>query len=320
MKRPLVKFDINQLWEHFRNNVNNIEELEKIRYELTFRTKKKFVKKVESEVRFQLIVLKVKKILESPELLRLSKKIKEQIHDENLNQNIYEDPNVPYGIEFTKTDNLLHFTRLDSSPREISVYTLGWRFSETPDVWSNIVMGFKYGGEESIVIMKTILVPITEMILKQNSIESSSTGILTAISHHKIGSEPNDPLYKLGSHIESKLGIKFLQNNLRKKSHLSLRRTPGRENRAKMVHGVYECEKFNNIQNVIVLDDIVTMGSTMKDIRRAIWTENKDIRIIGLALAKHERNKNCSKYSETLSNKHLKVLFEQIIEKLKLSI
>ena len=67
----------------------------------------------------------------------------------------------------------------------------------------------------------------------------------------------------------------------------------------------YDEDNWNNFDTYIILDDVVTRGSTMKEIRRAIREEVGDVKFYGLTLGKVEYKQDSKKYGQFLDNSHI---------------
>ena len=200
---------------------------------------------------------------------------------------------------------LIHFTELSVSKEPVSVYAIGWRFKVNPDWWSNLVINFKNGQIDARPHVRTKLKEATQEIIKSNGLNNHNTGIVSAIPHSETKLPKFHPFYEAGMYLETELGIKFLNEYLEKSIHRPLHKAGPAANRDALVDGVYRFINLPEIHNFITIDDLVTRGSTMKDIRRAICSQNHNANIIGLALARHEGRADRNRYKMQLENSHI---------------
>ena len=208
------------------------------------------------------------------------------------------------------TSGLIHFTELSVSKEPVSVYTIGWRFGFDSDWWSRLVIDFKNGRVDVRPQVKIKLKEAIQKIVNLNGLNIHQTGIVSAIPHSEFKLPNLHPFYESGIYLESELGIKFLNKYLVKSKHDPLHKAGPAVNRDALVNGVYKFINIPEIHNFITIDDLVTRGSTMRDIRRAICVTNHDANVIGLALARHEGRADRNRYKMQLDNSHIQKITE----------
>ena len=55
------------------------------------------------------------------------------------------------------------------------------------------------------------------------------------------------------------------------------------------IYGAFEALKMPEVKNILVIDDILTSGSTLCELARAIYKKNKNVNLIGLTIASGDR-------------------------------
>ncbi len=139
---------------------------------------------------------------------------------------------------------------------------------EDKTLYSNSILAFKNGNEKAVQAWSDWA---AEMLSKTNI---SFKIIIRALGSKEIYPNENCPLNILGRHLERKLGAKFLPNVLKKKKTTQpLQTLNTKEMRLHAIGGSYEVYNSNvnlNGVNVLILDDIITSGTTMNEIMRVL--------------------------------------------------
>ena len=73
------------------------------------------------------------------------------------------------------------------------------------------------------------------------------------------------------------------------------------------IQGIYQCQSLSHLEmeTLIVLDDFITRGDTLSEIRRAVHENNPTVRVVGLALGQHESTDWAQRKSLDVSNSHI---------------
>lgn len=184
------------------------------------------------------------------------------------------------------------------------VITLGWYIEDEPDDWSRKFLLFK--GNDRTAVRHAGVASGCLLSKVDFQVDKKSIAIIPALHSSDVRNDMRSNLSKLAESIAGELGVQFQPNALTKKPHTSLRRIQGgfRE-RDSTVNGIYKSAIIPGVKLAIVVDDIVTRGSTLGDIARAVIERNKGTRVIGYALGKSERASFARQRSYALSNDHV---------------
>jgi len=195
---------------------------------------------------------------------------------------------------------------LDNVENVDEVYSVAWRFTDkSDDPWTARINSFKNGRSESIDgAIRTISTALGELMEAQQW-EPSETGLSVALSSGDTKIVPSKPLPKCGKAVASQLGLTWLPDLLTKEAHKRLHNIPSASKRDQEVAGKYTSAKVQKLKRVIVIDDIVTRGSTQSEIARAIKDSDPDLQVIGIALGKSERQEFAKECGKELDNTHV---------------
>ena len=330
--RPYFDFLVTDMEKVFHQNMADFKCLTDLKFELkNFRKKKGSVMLLLGKVNNQLAILEKERRIKELERVFENNRENTECLDEiklELEQNIsiqgakellvrvsnqlilqhLANSIHPQDRDWSIWNDLLHFSSLSVDTNElVSVYTIGWRFDkEVDDKWTKIINRFKFeNDDENLQLSAEVLEEAIKRILNSNNLDISNTGIISAIPSKYTTLPHTHKLFKVGCYIESNIGTEFLNKYLTKKIHKKLHRIKGKEKRDAEVHEVYNFNKLVSNNNIIIIDDIVTRGSTMRDIRRAIKLNNESIRFIGLALGRQAPGTRAEQIKWKLNNDHV---------------
>ena len=164
---------------------------------------------------------------------------------------------------------------------------LGWYFPKNQyefvrDQLSRAILKFKECDAE--FVQKWIAFATNE--IEQSTI--SPNFIIHALSHNEMHSNQNSSLGLLATSLQNRISnCRYLPNSLSKIRSIDRLHTMNRAARNNEINQAY---KFNKPQNVngrfLIIDDIMTTGTTMKEIARAIRVEIPDCAIHYFTLLK----------------------------------
>ena len=197
--------------------------------------------------------------------------------------------NMSSPVKLRKSARLIPIPELDSPQSDLPVYAIGFYISQRSgksDAWSDRIIGFKDRNQTDIKGGIRVLSEAAKEILSLHDLDPETMGLLSALSSKDVAADPMSSLQRAGKFVAQHCGVKWLPKALTKKSHRKLAHIKGPEVRDNEVKGKYQCMKLNGIQQIIIMDDIVTRGATMGEIKRAIKASNPSVQVIGLALGK----------------------------------
>jgi hypothetical protein len=187
------------------------------------------------------------------------------------------------------------------------VYTVGWRFLDgPPDPWTQRLYGFKNGEWKYVRAGGNLLKLAVSDVIALHNLDPGVTLLATALSHNATEADPKSSLYRVGQWIADELKLKWAPAAFTKTAHRSLRTLGSGIARDAEVANRYRCKILPNVKTIIVLDDFVTRGATLADMRRAAIDKNGALGFIGVALGKNERPCKVKEfYGMAINNDHI---------------
>ncbi|WP_131818613.1 phosphoribosyltransferase [Sphingomonas turrisvirgatae] len=202
--------------------------------------------------------------------------------------------------------HLLRFDRLDTSGFTIPVYTVGWRILDQPgDVWTQRFVAFKADETPAFMGGAYVLLEATKELMARRNLKPASVGLAVALSSRATKLNNNHVLCRTGRWLAQRLNLTFVGEKFSKQAHRSLHTLSSSGERDGEVSGKYTCQKIEGVSTVIILDDFVTRGATLGEMKRALDETSCGISAIGLALGKHERNAYATGFGVNVSNEHI---------------
>lgn len=204
----------------------------------------------------------------------------------------------------------LRFVTLDALVGVERVTTLGWRFIDVGDSWTQRFDEFKRdsGTPKAAAAINQLLGGVGEFRRVRIKSEGSRAVVMSLLPHDKDSLQKNDKLWVLGEAVATALKIEWLPSALSQAPHKKLADINYATQRDAAIKGVYSCEMVENLSCVVFVDDFVTRGSTMTDAARAIRETNPGVaEIVGFALAKNERQSYAASQGHQIDNSHIPV-------------
>jgi hypothetical protein len=207
---------------------------------------------------------------------------------------------------------LMHFPWLDRSGMLVPAYTIGWRIEDNPDEWSRRFLAFKAGRQGDVYGAAYVLRDALGELIRERNIDPSRTGLATALSSRRTKAEAGTPLYNVGKWIAEQHGVRWLPDAFEKEVHRALRTISGGANRDAEVDGKYRSARMDGIDRLVILDDFITRGATLREMRRAFTETNGEIDMVALALAKNEKAAYASAQGVEVNNDHIPADWDSI--------
>jgi hypothetical protein len=209
--------------------------------------------------------------------------------------------------------NLLRFDRLDTSGYSIPVYTVGWRILDQPqDVWTQRFVAFKADETPAFMGGAYVLLEATKELIARRNLAADKVGLAVALSSRSTKLNSNHILCRTGQWLAERLKLTFVGAKFSKQAHRSLHTLSSSGERDGEVSGKYSCQKIDGVSTVIILDDFVTRGATLGEMKRALDASSGCITTIGLALGKHERQGFAAGHGVNVSNDHIPEKWNQV--------
>lgn len=175
-----------------------------------------------------------------------------------------------------------------------SVYALAWTTKKKElqgDKWAMGIHDFKDNPQWVDYRFSRTLQEKLPPLISALGLRGQTIHVATALPSDSTKSSRYDPLHGLAKGLCASLKdlkLKFQPDLLTKEVHQSLKYMRDGDAMDAEIRGKYECECLRESNPVIlVLDDLVTQGSTFSEIRRAITEANKGARVVPIALGKH---------------------------------
>jgi hypothetical protein len=202
--------------------------------------------------------------------------------------------------------DMLWFERLsaDSSVALRGAMTLGWYIKDVPDdPWTTRFLQFKNAWPNAIKGAQLVL---ARELANIEWGAASSIGITSAMGSRDTTYNASEPAAQLATFLAKQFGFRDLNGLFAKKAHKSLHKLKGgAAEREAEVAGAYKVVGQIGVPVVLICDDVITAGSTLGDMARAISAKNPKVEVIGLALGKAERRAWAAGSQYALTNDHI---------------
>ena len=222
---------------------------------------------------------------------------------------------------FEECAGWMKFTSLDRYWNEHGVYTLAWRFrDDVAENWTRRVNQFKAADNNAVYGAMWALSEALPALLQKNGWNPKRTGLTVALSSGDTAIDLKKPLALLGENAAKVCGLTWLPDLLSKAAHRSLHSLSSMSERDAEVDSKYTAQRITldpPLRRILLLDDIVTRGATLREIHRAINAANPAINVVGLALAKSEGRAYAASCNRPLSNDHVPARWAELWDKRK---
>jgi hypothetical protein len=200
----------------------------------------------------------------------------------------------------------LWFPRLDAetSKEFRGFFTIGWyqKDARDSDIWSRHFLDFKDGRGNSVQGAAAVL---GTMLQRIDWTGYRGVSIISAMSSGQVTYDPNKPHARLALSLSQRLGFTHVPGALRKQPHKKLHGLNGSTEREREINGRYRLVGQLPGDLVLICDDMLTRGSTLGEIARAIRQVHPRTQLVGIALGKSERVVWAAGCGKTLNNLHL---------------
>jgi hypothetical protein len=203
-------------------------------------------------------------------------------------------------VDWDVLGEMLRFKNLDSYP-SCDVYATFFRLSGAEaDAWTKKLMDFKDGYSHAVTGACALL----DRVLPAVQIQQQPVTIVSAIPSSAERLPPDHFLHRVGAVVAARLGGTWRPDILRKSVHESRHKNSGLSlgQRTAIVTGVYVADTVPEKGTVVIVDDVITSGGTLRDASRAILKANPKLTTIGVAMSKTDRR---SFLGERVNNDHI---------------
>jgi len=172
------------------------------------------------------------------------------------------------------------------------VYCLGYRIGKSEDdPWTVRINSFKNENTSDVRGAVKTLKHAAPSLLKRIGISPETTIVIPVLGSRETRACSKSKVSRLAKSIADGVNAKFELNCLSKNQHESLHLQKGKAARdSALAKANYKASKLDKrLQNVLIIDDIVTRGATMSAVAEAIYHANSSVTIYGFALGRHIR-------------------------------
>lgn len=208
--------------------------------------------------------------------------------------------------QFTTTAGWMRLPWLDrlNSP----VYVLAWRFRDDggKDPWTRRINAFKGGDVNACAGAARVLLSALPKLMQQEGWDPLETGVTATLSSSDTACVLTKTLPTLGGIVAGRLRLRWLPDILSKQVHPPMHSVFAVDKRdAIAVQANYRCSKISGLKHLIILDDIVTLGNTFKNIVNAVHEANPTIKVHCIGLGKSEKLEFARSRAVELTNEHV---------------
>ena len=203
-----------------------------------------------------------------------------------------------------KIGSFLSFQRLDCSQNLEEVFCPGYRITDVPgDPWTAFVNRVKEKQSTAVERAKSVL----KQAIGTIRLPRSRVLVVPILGSKDATTKGSSAVSRLAAAIGEVGGYEYCEALLRKTPHRSLHNLRSASSRDAEVEGKYKSRRFadigvGSVGCVLLVDDLVTRGTTMNDAARAILAANGELLVFGVALGKTERR---GYWGDRVNNDHL---------------
>ena len=201
----------------------------------------------------------------------------------------------------------LAFDSLDAGYEIDGAFAIGYRFMDGGgEQWTRRFSRFKVGMQISLRAGAHLLGVATPGILSELELDAASVTFVPALRSRETLASKKGLLPLIAGWCAEQCGSDFAPQLLRKKAHPSLH---GQNRRADEREAILDSAGYTSdivsTPNVFVLDDLITRGSTLCEIARAVKDQNPEVNVYGLALGKNDRQQYLETHGQHSTNDHI---------------
>lgn len=196
------------------------------------------------------------------------------------------------------------FRRLSASSDNVNAYlTLGWRITDDQsEPWTARFNAFKWGNQRAV---RGACVAVPPALRQAADVLGPSVTVVAAHGHADLTLNTGSGVAQLAAAIAAPYNWHFEPRALHHVAHEQLSRATSLEDREARISGTYTCAVAPATERVLIVDDFVTNGSTIREIASAIQAAAPAASVYGLALGKSERVSWAQRYDHNINNLHI---------------
>ena len=190
-----------------------------------------------------------------------------------------------------KIGDFLSFRRLDRADNLVEVLCPGYRFTdESSERWTAFVNRVKAKNPRA----KNLAAALLKDAVSGIQLLNLPVAVVPILGSQDTSANPTSAVCAIASAIGELPSYHYCAGLLSKTAHRPLHNLRGAPSRDSEVEGKYKSDTFAgaglpSVRCVLLVDDLVTRGTTMNDAARAIRAANSNVPVFGVALGKTER-------------------------------
>ena len=189
-------------------------------------------------------------------------------------------------------------------------FTIAYSFTDGEiDEWTRRIRKFK---DEKMLAVERVINLMSNVIphlVQELGLDARNTAIIPGLSSNEKNASPNGVLWRISEISAKAASIKFVPDAICKDAHESLhKKTTNLMQRKNTIKEANYRSEIIELENILILDDLITSGTTMSYVARAIRASNEKIKnVYAIALGKNEKRSICP---EGISNSHVPPEYE----------
>lgn len=200
----------------------------------------------------------------------------------------------------------MSFDKLDEGDGLTRAFTIGYRLTDDrDDPWTARFNAFKDKERTALRGAAAMMRDAVPVLVRGLGLEISKTVFIPALSSGETVASPSGVLWRLTQHCAKYAAVEFSGDRITKKAHEKLHTYSDATRRRAVLAAADFRSKEVHAENVLILDDFITRGTTMSHIAGAILKRNRGLRIFAVALGKTERRSYWRGFGKEISNEHV---------------
>ncbi|MDE2721617.1 phosphoribosyltransferase [Candidatus Palauibacter polyketidifaciens] len=220
-------------------------------------------------------------------------------------------------LKWSEFRGWMAFDRLSEDEGVTRAFTVGYRFNDDPaDPWTARFNAFKRQPHAALrragAMMRDAVPSLVEGLAEDLGLVTSKTVFVPALSSSETVASPGGVLWRLAQFCAECSGVEFAGERITKNAHEQLHGHHDASKRSAILAAADFRSEEIRADNVLILDDFITRGSTMSHLARAMLERNPELLIFAVALGKTERRSYCREnFGVEISNEHVPSRWER---------
>ncbi len=176
---------------------------------------------------------------------------------------------------------------------------------DSSDPWTERVNRVKFPRAGSTLKSRAAAASVLAKCLSEIQFPAKSLGVTAALGHNDRTMRNGSALSQIGQSLASQLSLPWLPALLSREPTGELKQAGSPNNRFSMLHEKYTAIVCHGHDGILLLDDFSTVGTTLREITRAVKASNPLTKVIGILLGKNETRSYWAGKGVNISNDHI---------------